>query len=249
MTRLLILGHGRVGSLVEMLAPEYGFEIAGLVRSESDVIAGALDAGRLRGVDVAVDFSTAEAVPANLPRLARAGINVVVGTTGWQADETRLREVVRKAGTGVVVAPNFSLGVAVLTALVQRAAMLMAGHAAFGAWIHETHHAEKRDAPSGTALALERTLIAAGYARPIHVASTRVGSVPGTHVVGFDGPAETLTLTHRTRDRSTFARGALDAARWVIGRQGWFSIEDVLGLDFSRPLRVAGPGRQTGGEG
>jgi 4-hydroxy-tetrahydrodipicolinate reductase len=249
MTPLLIVGYGRMGRLVERIAPEYGFDVAGKIDSAGEAAGGALEPDRLRNVEVAVDFSTAEAVPSNLPRLARAGVNVVVGTTGWQADEDELREVVRAAGTGVVVAPNFSVGVALFTALVQRAAGLVAEQAAFGAWIHEIHHAAKRDAPSGTALALERAMIAAGYTRPIDVASTRAGSVPGTHTVGFDGPAETLTLTHATRDRSTFARGALAAARWVIGRQGWFSIEDVLGLDLNRQVRAARPGRRTGGEG
>jgi 4-hydroxy-tetrahydrodipicolinate reductase len=147
MTPLLIVGYGRMGRLVERIAPEYGFDVAGKIDSAGEAAGGALEPDRLRNVEVAVDFSTAEAVPSNLPRLARAGVNVVVGTTGWQADEDELREVVRAAGTGVVVAPNFSVGVALFTALVQRAAGLVAEQAAFGAWIHEIHHAAKRDAP------------------------------------------------------------------------------------------------------
>ncbi|OFW09150.1 MAG: hypothetical protein A3H96_25255 [Acidobacteria bacterium RIFCSPLOWO2_02_FULL_67_36] len=108
----------------------------------------------------------------------------------------------------------------------------MAPHAAFGAWIHEAHHAAKRDAPSGTALLLEKALKRGGYERPIDIASTRAGSIPGTHTVGFDGPGETITLTHTTRDRSGFARGALEAARWVHGRSGWFTMNDVLGTEL-----------------
>ena len=104
-------------------------------------------------------------------------------------------------------------------------------HEEFGAWIHEVHHAAKVDAPSGTALALQREMTRHGYARTIDMASTRVGAAPGTHTVGFDGPSETIALTHTTRDRATFARGALEAARWVQGRHGWFSMRDVLGLD------------------
>jgi 4-hydroxy-tetrahydrodipicolinate reductase len=106
----------------------------------------------------------------------------------------------------------------------------MAPNPAFGAWIHELHHAAKRDAPSGTALAIDRALKARGYAHRVDVASTRAGSIPGTHTLGFDAPAETITLTHTARDRTAFARGALEAARWIQGRSGWYGMRDVLGV-------------------
>jgi 4-hydroxy-tetrahydrodipicolinate reductase len=236
---LLLLGYGRMGRLVAALAPEYGFETAGHLTSASRADTDTLSAGRWPGVEVAVDFSTAEATVENLPRLARAGLNAVVGTTGWQAREAEMRRVVEQSGIGVVVAANFSPGVNVFEAIVERAAALMAPHAAFGAWIHELHHAAKRDAPSGTALALRNAMERGGYTRAIDVASTRAGSIPGTHTVGFDGPAEAITLTHATRDRATFARGALMAARWVIGRRGWFSMRDVLGLQAGAPAAEA----------
>jgi len=229
-TKLLLVGHGRMGRLVEALAPEYGFEVTGRLSASSLAADEPLDAGRCGGAEVAVDFSTAAAVVANVPRLAALGIDVVVGTTGWQAEEPRIRAAIEAAGVGAVIAPNFSMGVALFEMVVERAACLFAVHERFGAWIHELHHAAKRDAPSGTALALARAMARSGYARPIDVASTRAGSIPGTHTVGFDGPAETVTLAHATRDRSTFARGALEAARWVRGRRGWFTIRDVLGL-------------------
>jgi len=230
MKKLLIVGYGRMGRVVEALAPEYGFEVAGQLDSSNNAAGEALTAERCRGVDVAIDFSSAAAVCANLPRLVALGLDVVVGTTGWQAEEAALRDAAQAAGVGVVAAPNFSAGVAIFDAIVERAAALFADQTSFDAWIHEAHHAAKRDAPSGTALALERAMTRGGYPRPIDVSSTRAGSIPGTHTVGFDGPAETVTLTHATRDRSTFARGALEAARWVRGRKGWFTIRDVLGL-------------------
>jgi 4-hydroxy-tetrahydrodipicolinate reductase len=115
-------------------------------------------------------------------------------------------------------------------ALAERAAELFGPHAAFGAWIHEAHHATKSDAPSGTALLLASALKGRAYNRPIDVSSTRAGSIPGTHTIGFDAPGETITLTHAARDRSGFARGALEAARWVHGRKGWFTMKDVLGI-------------------
>jgi 4-hydroxy-tetrahydrodipicolinate reductase len=115
-------------------------------------------------------------------------------------------------------------------ALAGRAAELMRSRPSFGAWIHELHHAAKRDAPSGTALLLETALRGHGYDRPIDVASTRAGAIPGTHTIGFDAAGETITMTHTARDRSGFARGALEAAQWVHGRRGWFTMTDVLGL-------------------
>ena len=108
---------------------------------------------------------------------------------------------------------------------------LFARYDDFGSWIHEGHHAAKQDAPSGTALALRNAMQGAGYARDIDMSSTRAGRMPGMHTVGYDGPFDTVTLTHTARDRATFARGALEAARWVSGRRGWFSMRDVLGID------------------
>jgi 4-hydroxy-tetrahydrodipicolinate reductase len=222
---LLLLGRGRMGTLVEQLAPEYGFHVAGIVDIDNaDDVAG------WPAADVAVDFSIAEAVPRNLPRLAARGTNVVVGTTGWQAHEAALRRDLETSGIGVVAAPNFAIGVNLFSALVERAAELWKGQPAFGAWLHELHHAAKRDAPSGTAIALEQAMRERGYEQPIAVTSTRVGAIPGTHTIGFDAAAETITLTHTARDRSVFARGALEAAAWVRGRRGWFTMKDVLGL-------------------
>ena len=223
--RALIVGYGRMGRLVESLCPEYGLEVAGTV--------DLAQAGAPEGwpaADVAIDFSTADALPANLATLASRGVNVVVGTTGWAAHEAEVRRIVSETRIGVVVAPNFALGVNLFAALAERAAELLQPQPGFGAFIHEAHHAAKRDAPSGTALWLEAALRARGYNRPIDVSSTRAGSIPGTHTIGFDAAGATITLTPTARDRSGFARGALEAARWVQGRSGWFTMRDVLGL-------------------
>jgi 4-hydroxy-tetrahydrodipicolinate reductase len=228
--RILLVGYGRMGRLVGELAGQYDCEIAGIVDPQSPSSSGQIDDERWRGIDVAVDFSLAEAVPVNLPILVRLGLNIVVGTTGWSSHEGALREMVAKSGVGVVAAPNFSAGVVLFEAIVARAAALVAGQSEFGAWLHEAHHAMKKDAPSGTALLLRRALEQAGYSRPIDVSSTRAGHIPGTHTIGFDGPAESITLTHTARDRSAFARGALQAARWVRGQHGWFTMQDVLGV-------------------
>jgi 4-hydroxy-tetrahydrodipicolinate reductase len=228
--QILLVGYGRMGRLIGALAPEYGCEVAGIVDPQSAEHAGAVDDERWRGVDVAIDFTFPDAVKGNVEALARRGINVVIGTTSWQADEPALRRAVAEAGTGVVAAPNFSAGVVMFEAIVARAAALVARQPEFGAFVHEAHHAAKKDAPSGTARFLVEAMEGAGFARPIDVSSTRAGYIPGTHTVGFDGPAETISLSHVARDRSVFARGALTAANWVKGRRGWFTMKDVLGV-------------------
>ena len=224
--RILLLGHGRMGKLVESLAPSYDATIAGVIDEHSgdDAISNS-DFG---GVDVAIDFTLADAVPKNLPRLAARKINVVIGTTGWQDHEEKMRAIAQDAGIGVLAASNFSLGMNIFQLAVEEASRHFAQHAEFGAWIHESHHVMKKDAPSGTALTIKSGMEHAGYQRPIDVSSTRVGAVPGTHTVGFDGPSETIELTHTVRDRAVFARGALTAAGWLAGKQGWFSIRDML---------------------
>jgi len=220
-----------MGQLVGELAPEYGGEVVGVVDPQSPHQTGSADDDRWRGeVDVAIDFSLPDAVAANVTALARRGVNIVIGTTGWQSHEASLRTLVADCGIGVVAAPNFATGVVLFQAIVGFAAEHMAGQPEIQAWLHEAHHAMKKDAPSGTALLLKKTMENAGYARAIDVSSTRAGWVPGTHTIGFEGPSDSITLTHTARDRGAFARGALASARWVQGKRGWFDMQDVLGL-------------------
>jgi len=228
--KLLLVGHGKMGQLVGTLAPQYDCEVAGVIDPASPVHGGGPGDARWDGVDVAIDFSTPDSVVTNARALAGRGIDLVIGTTGWSQHEEALRTAIRETGIGIVVAPNFSTGVVLFEALVAHAAGLFAPQTDFAAFLHEAHHAAKKDAPSGTALSLKRTMQGAGFARPIDVSATRAGFIPGTHTVGFDGPAETVTLTHTARDRTAFARGALAAAKWVHGRHGWFTMRDVLGI-------------------
>jgi len=224
--RILLLGRGRMGQLVESLASSYGAEIAGVIDEHSPL--GAIGEGHFGPVDCAIDFTLAEAVPKNFPQLAQRKINVVIGTTGWQAHEAVLKETAAAAGIGVLAASNFSLGMNLFQLIVEDAARKFAAQGDFGAWIHESHHIMKKDAPSGTAITLKTGMEQAGYSRGIDVLSTRAGSIPGTHTVGFDGPSETIELTHTVRDRAVFARGALVAAKWLAGKHGWFSMKDML---------------------
>ena len=224
--RVLLVGHGRMGRLIESLAPEYGFEVAGVVTT-----ANLDEPAAWPPADVAIDFSTASAVPANARTLAARGTSLVIGTTGWQSEERGLRQALAAMDVGVIAAPNFAIGVNLFLELAGRAAQLFATRE-FSPWIHEAHHAAKKDAPSGTAVALQRIVQAARA--PVDVASTRAGHIPGTHTVGFDSPSEAITLTHVARDRTPFARGALEAARWIHGRRGWYTMRDLLALEGSQ---------------
>jgi 4-hydroxy-tetrahydrodipicolinate reductase len=224
--RILLLGHGRMGQLVESLAPEYGGTIAGVIDEHSSD--RAITDGKYGAVDVAIDFTLADAVVKNLPQLAARKINVVIGTTGWQSQEGAMKLIAKDAGIGVLAAANFSLGVNIFQLAVEEASRHFAKHPEFGAWIHEAHHVTKKDAPSGTALTIKRGMEQAGFGRPIDMSSTRAGAIPGIHSVGFDGPSETIEFTHTVRDRAVFARGALVAANWLVGKHGWFSFRDML---------------------
>ena len=217
---ILLVGYGKMGRLIEELAPEHGCRIA----SRIDVGTGDWAAP----ADVAVDFSTADALLANFARYVERGLPAVIGTTGWSAHEAELRAQAARAGLGVVASANFSTGVNLFQLIVADAARLLQAREEYGAWVHEAHHAAKRDAPSGTALLLRDTMVDASYGRPIDMSSTRAGAIPGIHTIGFDGPSDTIELTHTARDRRGFAAGALLAARWIQGRRGWYTMADVL---------------------
>jgi len=218
--KLLLVGYGKMGQLVEQMALAQGIEIA----SRIDVGTGDWSAP----ADVAVDFSSAEALTDNFPRYVQRKLPVVIGTTGWTDLLAVFRQEAERAGLGVVASANFSIGANLFEMMASNAARLMRQHPHYGAWIHEAHHATKRDAPSGTALLLRDAMTRAGYDRPVDISSTRAGAIPGVHTVGFDGPSDTIELTHTARDRRGFASGALLAAQWIQGRRGWFSMVDVL---------------------
>jgi 4-hydroxy-tetrahydrodipicolinate reductase len=219
-TRILLVGYGKMGQLVEQMAVAQGMEIASCI-----------DVGRgdwAMPADVAIDFTSAAALKENFPRYLERRTPVVIGTTGWADLAPGFRQEAERTGLGVVAAPNFSIGANLFEMMVADAARLMRQHPQYGAWIHEAHHATKRDAPSGTALLLRDAMTGAGYDRPIDVSATRAGTIPGTHTIGFDGPSDTIELTHTARDRRGFASGAVLAAQWIQGKRGWFSMMDVL---------------------
>ena len=220
--RLAIVGYGKMGRLVESLAPEFGFDVALKLDEFNNANFEGVTAGNFRGVDVAIDFSIPAAVARNAEAISALGVNLVVGTTGWQQHMSEVRAAVERNGTGLVWSPNFSIGVAVFTKLVAEAARLLAEEPEYGAWAWEIHHNTKKDAPSGTLIKLVDAMKQAGYRTAIDVSSNRAGRHPGTHEIGFDSGADTITLRHTARSREGFARGALRAAQWIIGKKGFY---------------------------
>ena len=226
---LAIIGYGKMGRLIEQFAPEYGFSVRAQFNSQNNPDGAGLTPAVLRGVDVAVEFSTPAAAAENIRRLAAAGVNAAVGTTGWLDQLPAVRQDVTQNGTGLVWAPNFSVGVNLFLQAVSHTAALFAKQHEYDAWGWEIHHAAKKDAPSGTLRKLAEEMSAAGYDRPINLSANRAGAHPGTHEIGFDSAADSITLRHTARSREGFARGALRAARWVAGKKGLFEFREILG--------------------
>jgi 4-hydroxy-tetrahydrodipicolinate reductase len=222
--KLSIVGYGKMGRMIDQLAPEYDFAVQARIDLGGDF-------QQASGCDVAIEFSTPDAVVANVDKLAAMRVPVVVGTTGWLKEMERVRAAVGKYESAMIWSPNFSIGVNVFTQLVREAARLLANQPQYGAWAWEVHHHTKKDAPSGTLLKLVDEMRAGGYTRAIDASSNRAGAHPGTHEIGFDSAADTITLRHSTRSREGFARGALQAAQWMAAnkdKHGVFEFSDIL---------------------
>jgi 4-hydroxy-tetrahydrodipicolinate reductase len=229
MPELAIVGYGKMGKLVEQLAPEYGFAVALKLDEFNNSRFEGLTTENFRGIDVAIDFSIPSAVLGNVERIAALGVNMVIGTTGWLEHLEAVKAAVDRHGIGLVWSPNYSVGVNAFFQLVSEAARLLATQPEYGAWAWEIHHSTKKDAPSGTLLKLVDEMKKAGYARQIDVGSNRAGAHPGTHEIGFDSSADTITLRHTARSREGFARGALRAARWLTGKKGFHEFAEIWG--------------------
>ena len=225
---LAIVGHGKMGRLIGELAPEYGFEVRLALNSRDNAGGAGITRDNFRGVDAAVEFSTASTAVQNIRQLAALGIPVVAGTTGWFQQLACVRETVQSSGGALVWSPNFSVGVYRFRQIVAQAARAFAAENEYQAWGWEIHHAMKRDAPSGTLLAVAEEMKHAGFDRDINLSASRAGAHPGTHEIGFDSSADTITIRHTARSREGFARGALRAARWIIGKEGVFEFREVV---------------------
>ena len=225
MSRLAIIGMGKMGHAIADLAPSRGWEV--VARLDEAETKNGITKELLGGADVAVEFTTPDAAPKNILAITGAGCPAVVGTTGWYAELPRITSEVQSRSGSLLTATNFSLGVNIFEQVVATAARLLGRAPGFEAQLTETHHSAKKDAPSGTAITLNKAASAA-FGREIPVTSVRVGSVPGTHEFFFDAPFEQIHLEHIARDRKVFAEGALVAAAWLIGKRGVFTMRDVL---------------------
>ena len=226
MKRLALIGFGKMGRAIEQLAPERGFEVVSRIDPKGGDFKS-VSRDSLKGAQVAVEFTAAPSAPANVRAAIEAGCPVVVGTTGWYEHRKELETLARDKKGSLLIAPNFSIGVAAFMQIVENAARALKSAPGFEAHISETHHSAKKDAPSGTAASLADHA-SREWGKSIPITSIRVGSVPGTHELVFDGPFEQIRLVHEARDRRVFADGALLAANWLVGKKGVFTMSDVL---------------------
>jgi 4-hydroxy-tetrahydrodipicolinate reductase len=220
---LLILGRGKTGSLVADVARERGHKVRVLCAAENPAASG-LTPDTLAKIDVVIDFTTPRAVLENIAACVLAGRSMVVGTTGWLGELPRIRQMVEKSGIGFLYAANFSVGVNLFFE-VARTASAALRHQYFGQ-IFERHHVHKKDAPSGTALALQRVMRDVSGAE-LEITSFREGDVVGMHEVVFDSPADTIYLCHDAKSRRGFAEGAVRGAEWLAGKSGFFDFKDI----------------------
>ena len=226
--RLALVGYGKMGRIIEQLAVDQGDEVVLRLDEHNNDGGFGITAKNFEGVDVAIEFSTPQSAISNINRMAALGVNMVVGTTGWFGELARVRALTQERGIGMVWSANFSIGVNVFQKLVAEAAKLLESQPQYEAWAWEIHHSAKKDAPSGTLLKLVEEMQRAGWDRNIDQASNRAGSVPGTHEIGFDSSADTITLRHTARSREGFALGALTAAKWIAGKQGFYEFSEII---------------------
>jgi 4-hydroxy-tetrahydrodipicolinate reductase len=226
--KIALVGYGKMGRVVEEIAPAKGVEVVGRFTRDQPLRADEATRQALSGVDALVDFSVPDAVAATARAAAELSLPLVIGTTGWQERLDEVRAITEGAGIGVVRASNFSLGVNVFYRLVEQAAQLLAGIEGYDPFIHDWHHRFKLDSPSGTALEIRRRMALSYGEREVPITCQRSGYVPSVHWVGFDSAADTIHLEHRARNRQGLAEGALLAARWISGRSGFHEFREVV---------------------
>jgi 4-hydroxy-tetrahydrodipicolinate reductase len=222
--KIALIGYGKMGKLIEQAAKMAGHSICSIF-SRNDPIE--FKAGGLP--DVCIDFSRAESVLKHVKQCIEHKTPLIIGTTGWEDNLGEVQRLVESSSIGCLYSPNFSVGVALFTQIVSQAAKLMSSLTEYDVSGVEYHHKLKADSPSGTAKALSRHVEKEmGRIESLHFSSIRSGYIPGTHTIHFDGPVDSITLTHTARNREGFALGAIKAAEWIIGKKGFFTMEDLL---------------------
>lgn len=236
--RIALSGYGKMGKAIEQEALERGHEVLLRIDSSNHDIGPEA----LKEVDLAIDFSTPQAVAKNVHKFFDNGIPVVVGTTAWEEEYDAVRDRCEKEGQTLFHAPNFSIGVNLFFAVNRYLGTLMDAHEAYDVEVDEVHHKEKKDAPSGTAVRIAKDLIAsldrktewvkgeAERTEELGVSSERKEDVKGTHTVRYSSEIDDITIQHQAHSRKGFARGAVLAAEWVKDRKGLFTMQDMLDL-------------------
>lgn len=241
---IAIVGYGKMGHEIEKLAKEKGITIKSIIDPKiGEATHKEINEESLKDVDVAIDFTHPDSAVENIKKVSALGRNMVVGTTGWYDRMDDVKKIIEKANTGLIWSGNFSVGVNIFFKIIENAAEVMNKFNDYDVFVHEFHHNQKADSPSGTAVMIGKILtenierknkvVTEELKRKInpeelHVSSTRSGSIPGTHIVGFDSKADTIELKHTARGRQGFALGAVMAAEWVKDKKGFFDINDFM---------------------
>ena len=235
--KIALLGYGKMGRIIESLAPDEGGQV--VLREDRDNLQ---DLDQLNTADVAIEFSQPESAPGNILRCLEAGVPVVCGTTGWTGRLDEIKEYCDSKGGAFFYASNFSIGVNVFFALNRFLAERMNQWPTYDVKLEEIHHTQKLDAPSGTAITLAGDIIRrldrkekwvngeTSDEKELPILSKRVDPAPGTHRVIYSSAIDEIEIRHEAFSREGFARGALKAARWIIGRKGCFGMDDMLGF-------------------
>ncbi|HEY7184348.1 MAG TPA: dihydrodipicolinate reductase C-terminal domain-containing protein [Blastocatellia bacterium] len=226
--RIAIVGYGKMGRMIERMAAARGHEVVARFDIDNNRDGEGLTAENLNGADAAIEFSTPETAVENLRRLIELRIPAVAGATGWYARLDEIKKLAADRGSPLVFSSNFSVGMNLFFRIVREASELFARHDQYDPFLVEAHHKFKKDAPSGTALGIAKLMRESYGDRAPEAVAIRVGHIPGTHEVGFDSEADTITLTHTARSREGFAAGAVLAAEKIVNKQGVYEFSELL---------------------
>ncbi|MFP4400810.1 MAG: 4-hydroxy-tetrahydrodipicolinate reductase [Candidatus Woesearchaeota archaeon] len=239
-----IIGYGRMGHMIESLTTQKGINVISTIdKFSKEAKFTEINEESMKDVDVAIDFTYPDSAIENMKQISSLGVNLVMGTTGWYDHMDEAKEIIQKAATGMIWSGNFSLGVNLFFKIIENTSKIMNNADDYDIFVHEFHHNQKADSPSGTALMIgerilknisrKKKIVSEELKRKInpeeiHVSSTRSGNIPGTHMVGFDSIADTIEIKHTARTREGFALGAIKAAEFIKGKKGFYNIDDLM---------------------
>ena len=240
---IAIIGYGTMGHEIETIAKAKGMTITTIDPNDNEANFKEINEESMKDIDVCIEFTNPDSIISNIKKITQFGKNIVIGTTGWYDKMDEVKKIIEDAGTGVIWSGNFSIGVNIFFKIIEDAAKIINHVDDYDIFVHEFHHNQKADSPSGTATMIgeiltnnierKNTIVTEELNRQIkkdelHISSTRSGNIPGTHIVGFDSSADTIELKHTARNRSGFALGALMAANWIKDKKGFYDINDLM---------------------